>query len=90
MKKSFKKSESIRRAVEAYKNDLKLTIRKAAAIHQYAPQSSFNYLHDQIQGAPNYYIFQQKPISVKESALIEHIKRNFKSDFLIMITLVHG
>jgi hypothetical protein len=84
MKKSLKKSESIRRAVEAYKNDPKLIIRKVAAIYQCAPQSALNRLHDQIRDAANCYASQQKLISVEDSLLVEHIIRNFKLSHLII------
>jgi hypothetical protein len=81
MKKSLKKSESIRRAVEIYKNDPKLTIRKVATIYQYTPQSGLNHLHDQIQDAPRFCVSPQKITSVEENILIEYIIRNFKLNF---------
>jgi hypothetical protein len=81
----FKKAESIRKAVEAYETDSILGMRGAATIYGCSHQSIHNRLTKKNQPAPNIFIAQQKIWPVEENVLIEYCRRNFKTDFPIII-----
>jgi hypothetical protein len=54
----FKKTESIRKAVEAYETDSTLGIRDAATIYRYSHQSMHNRFTKKNQSASNTFIIQ--------------------------------
>jgi hypothetical protein len=85
MNNILKKAESIRKAVEAYEIDSILDMRGAATIYEYLHQSIYNRLTKKNQFISNIFIIQQKIWPVEESVLIEYCKRNFKTDFPMII-----
>jgi hypothetical protein len=82
---TLKKTESIRKAVEAYEIDPTLGTRDAATIYGYLYQSIYNRLNRKNGPAPNAFISRQKIWPIEESVLIEHYIRNFKAGFPITI-----
>jgi hypothetical protein len=56
MEKALNKSEAIKKAVEAYKNNENLSMRAAARIHGCDPKSVSNYLKGKIKPAPDYLV----------------------------------
>ncbi len=70
MNKALNKSEAIKKAAEAYKNDPNLNFRRAAIIHDMA---SRNYLNGQTKSAPDYFASYQKLLLIEESVLVEYI-----------------
>jgi hypothetical protein len=81
MDNALKKTESIRKAVEAYETNSTLGMRSAATIYRCSHQSICNRLTKKNQLAFNTFIFQQKIWPVEESVLIEYHIRNFKAGF---------
>jgi hypothetical protein len=73
MEKFLNKSENIRKATETYKNDPKFTIRAAATINHYAPQSIINRLTEKHQSTSDIYAFSQRLTPVEEYILIIYI-----------------
>jgi hypothetical protein len=64
----FKKTESIRKTVEAYKTDSILGIRDAATIYKYSHQSIYNRFTKKNQSAPNTFISAKDLISRRKRA----------------------
>ncbi len=85
MNKALNKSENIQKAAEAYKNDPNLNIRRAAAIHNMAPNSVSNYLNSRTKPAPDYFTFYQKLSLIKENILVEHVIRGYYLNYLLTI-----
>src|SRR6266498_3836271 len=85
MNKALNKSENIQKAAEAYKNNPNLSIRRAAAIYNVAPNSVSNYLNGRTKPAPDYFTSYQKLSSIEESVLVEHIMRGYHSNYLLTI-----
>jgi hypothetical protein len=73
MKKSFNKSENIRKTIEAYKNNPKFTIRSAAIIYYYAFQSIINRLTEKYRSVSNIYASSQRLIFIEKYILIIYI-----------------
>jgi hypothetical protein len=73
MEKSLNKSENIRKAIEVYKNDPKFTIRAAATIHYYTPQSIINRLTEKHQPASDIYTSAQRLTPIEKYVLIIYI-----------------
>ena len=85
MEKSLKKSEQIKKAVEAYNNDAELSYRAAANIHGVSPQSIINHLKGKNQPAPDTFITSQKLTPIEESVLVRHSLRAYESGFPLSI-----
>src|SRR6266536_4435633 len=75
MNQALNKSEAIKKAAEAYKNDTNLNFRRAAIIHNVTPNLIRNYLNSQIKPAPDHFASYQKLSLIEESVLVEHIMR---------------
>jgi hypothetical protein len=56
MEKAINKSNSIREAAEAYKNDPNLSLRRAATRHNIHHISITNYLTNKTKPAPDHFI----------------------------------
>jgi hypothetical protein len=56
MDKAIQKSKAIEKAVLAYNNNLSLSYRRAAAIHDIAPNSVINRYSKKITPAPDIFI----------------------------------
>jgi hypothetical protein len=85
MSNALKKTESIRKIVEAYETDSIFGTCGAATIYRYSYQSICNRLNGKNEPAPNIFISRQKIWSIEESVLIEYYIRNFKAGFLMII-----
>ncbi len=77
MNKALNKSEAIKKAAEAYKNDPNLSFRRAAAIHDVAPNSIRNYLNGQTKPTFDCFVSYQKLSLIEESVLVEYIMRGY-------------
>ncbi len=85
MNEALNKSEAIKKAAEAYKNDPNLNFRRAAIIHDVTPNLIRNYLNSQIKPAPDHFASYQKLSLIEESVLVEHIMRGYYSGYLLTI-----
>ncbi len=85
MNKALNKSEAIKKAAEVYKNNLNLSFRRAAIIHDVAPNSIRNYLNGQTKPTPDYFASYQKLSPIEESVLVEHIMRGYHLGYPLTI-----
>jgi hypothetical protein len=85
MEKALNKSEAIKKAVEAYKNNENLNMRAAARIHGCDPKSISNHLKGKIKPASDYFVIYQKLSPIKENVLARHIIRAYNSGFPLII-----
>jgi hypothetical protein len=90
MEKFLNKSENIRKATEAYKNDPKFTIRSAAIIYHYAPQSIINRLTEKHRSASDIYTPSQRFTPVEKYILIIYISQTYRSSLALTIQYLNN
>jgi hypothetical protein len=85
MKKVINKLNFIREAAEAYENDLNLSLRRAATLHNVHYISITNYFTNKIKPAPDYFITYQKITLIEENILEQYIFRAYNIGFPLSI-----
>jgi hypothetical protein len=90
MEKALKKSERIKNAVKAYKNDPDLSYRSAAAIYKVSFQSIINHIEGKNQLAPDTFITNQKLTPIEESVLMRYCLRAYESGFPLFIEYLNN
>jgi hypothetical protein len=85
MKKTFNKSEAIKKAVETYKNDENLNMRAAARIHGCDSKLISNHFKGKIKSISDYFVIYQKFSPIEENMLARYIIRTYNSEFSLII-----